>query len=150
MGKIAYRETSEVALSVHGGRPYNDDINLEARMNALPFLSVTQSCGDALQWTKEQLRRVGLRPVQTLDLNAARRGLHECACPNHGTDACNCQMVILLVYGDAPEPLTLILHGNDGKTWFSIAEDPRQSADVSLYAATKQALHSPIPLSHLE
>jgi hypothetical protein len=54
-------------------------------------------------------------------------------------------MVILLVYGDAPEPLTLILHGNNGQTWLSIADSPRQNADVGLYAATRQALHPPIP-----
>lgn len=115
-----------------------------------PFLSVTQPCGEALYWTKTQLRKAGLHPVQTFDLNAARAGLHECACPNHGTEACDCQMVILLVYGDAPEPLTLILHGNNGQTWLSIADSPRQNADVGLYAATRQALHPPIPFSHPE
>lgn len=119
-------------------------------MNISPFLSVDQTCGEVLQRVKALLSAAGLGSVQTFDLNAARRGLHECTCPNHGTDACDCQMMILLVYGDAPEPLTLILHGNNGQTWFSIVEDSRLSADVSLYAATRQALHSPILLSHLE
>lgn len=119
-------------------------------MNISPFLSVDQTCGEVLHRVKALLSAAGLGSVQTFDLNAARRGLHECTCPNHGTDACDCQMMILLVYGDAPEPLTLILHGNNGQTWFSIVEDSRLSADVSLYAATRQALHSPILLSHLE
>lgn len=109
-------------------------------MNVSSFLSVTQSCGDALQWTKVQLRRAGLRPMQTFDLNAARNGLHECTCPNHGTEACDCQMVIVLVYGDTPEPLTLILHGNNGQTWFSIADSPRQGLGAELSAEIRRAL----------
>lgn len=109
-------------------------------MNVSPFLSVTQPCGETLQWTNKQLRKAGLRPVQTFDLSTARAGMHECACPNHGTEACDCQMVILLVYGDAPKPLTLILHGNNGQTWLSIADNPRQEVDAKLSAEIRQAL----------
>jgi len=117
-------------------------------MNVSPFLSVTQSCGEALQWTKKQLRKAGLRPVQTFDLNAARAGLHECVCPNHGTEACDCQMVILLVYGDAPEPLTLILHGNNGQTWLSITDNPRQGSEAKFSAEIKRALEEvSVPVS---
>lgn len=148
IGNIAYRKISEVALSVRGGEPYNGSIIPEARMNVSPFLSVTQPCGETLQWTNKQLRKAGLRPVQTFDLNAARTGLHECACPHHGTEACDCQMVILLVYGDAPEPLTLILHGNNGQTWLSIADNPRPGFDAKLSAEIKQALEEvPVPVS---
>lgn len=109
-------------------------------MNVSPFLSVTQPCSEALQWTNKQLEKAGLRPVQTFDLSAARAGMHECACPNHGTEACDCQMVILLVYGGAPNPLTLILHGDNRQTWFSIAEAPRQGLDAKLSAEIRQAL----------
>jgi hypothetical protein len=41
-------------------------------------------------------------------------------------------MVVVLVYGKAAEPATLILHGNDGQTWVSIAGDPQQRADAKL------------------
>lgn len=109
-------------------------------MNVSPFLSVTQPCGEALQWVNKQLQKAGLRPVQTFDLSAARNALHECACPNHGTEACDCQMVVVLVYGDTPEPLTLILHGNNGQTWFSMADYPRQGLDAKLSAEIRQAL----------
>ena len=49
-------------------------------------------------------------------------------------------MVVLMVYGDAPEPATLILHGSDGQTRFSIADDPSQRADRKLIATIKQSL----------
>jgi hypothetical protein len=55
-------------------------------------------------------------------------------------------MVILLVYGKAEEPVTLILHGNDGQTWLSIAEGPRQRSDTKLPAEIRQALEK-VPLT---
>ena len=104
-------------------------------------------CDEALQWTKKQLLQAGLRPIQTFDLHVARVGLHDCPCPNHGTNKCDCQMVVLLVYGNASEPVTLILHGNDGQTQLSIADDPRQRADAKLLTSIQQALELKAPVS---
>src|SRR6266540_6086053 len=102
-------------------------------MTALsPFLSIDSSCDQALQITKTKLAQAGLRAVQTFNLNTARLGLHNCSCPNHGTEACDCQMIVLLIYGNVAEPATLILHGNDGKTWISIAENTLQRVDKKL------------------
>ena len=109
-------------------------------MNITPFLSVNHSCNEALQWTNQQLIKAGLRPVQTFDLHDARVGLHDCPCPTHGGDECDCQMVILLVYGKAEEPATLILHGNDGQTWLSIADSPRQRSNPKLSTEIRVAL----------
>jgi len=114
-------------------------------MNISPFLSVNHSCDEALQWTKKLLLQARLRPIQTFDLHTARVGLHNCPCPNHGTDECDCQMVVVLVYGKAAEPATLILHGNDGQTWLSIVDDPRQRADAKLITAIQQALEIKAP-----
>lgn len=55
-------------------------------------------------------------------------------------------MVVMLVYGDASEPVTLILHGNNGQTWLSIVENPRQSVDAKASAKIKQALDA-MPVS---
>lgn len=113
-------------------------------MNISPFLSVNCPCDEALRWVKERLRRAGLHLVQTFDLHAAREGLHDCACPNHGAEDCDCQMVVLLVYGSAESPITLFLHGNGGQTWLSIADEPRQHSDSKLLAGIKQALVSSV------
>ena len=93
-------------------------------MSFSPFLSVEQACDQVLQWTSEQLTQAGLRTVQTFNLHTARAGGHNCPCPNHGTSECDCQLVILLVYGESLEPISLILHGNNGQTWLSLAEIP--------------------------
>ena len=114
-------------------------------MNISPFLSVNQSCDETLQWAKKQLSQANLHAVQTFDLHTARVGLHDCPCPSHGTEECDCQMVVVLVYGKAEEPLTLILHGNNGQTWLSIADGPRQRSDTRLVNAIQQALGNRTP-----
>ena len=114
-------------------------------MNIAPFLSVSHSCDETLQWTKEQLLQVGLRPVQTFDLHTARAGSHDCPCPHHGTNACDCQMVVMLIYGKAEAPVTLILHGNEGQTWLSLAESPEQKTTASTVTAIKSALGQKLP-----
>ncbi len=101
-------------------------------MNMLsPFLTMNCSCDEALQWSSKNLEQHGMRVIQTFDLHTARHGLEDCSCPNHGTNACDCQMVVMLVYGEAMEPATLILHGNNGQTWLSIADDTSQSNTVT-------------------
>ena len=105
-----------------------------------PFLSINSSCDQALQMTKTQLSEAGLSAVQTFNLNTARLGLHNCCCPNHGTQACDCQMIVLLVYGEAPEPATLILHGNNGQTWISITESAFQRGEPKLVASIRRVL----------
>jgi hypothetical protein len=108
-------------------------------MNISPFLSVGHSCDETLQWARKQLSQAHLHAVQTFDLNAARLGLPDCSCPSHGTGACDCQMVVLLVYGTAQEPVTLILHGSDGQTWLSMVDGQGQ-ADSKLRNTIQQTL----------
>jgi hypothetical protein len=112
-----------------------------------PFLSIDSSCDQALQMTKTQLSEAGLSAVQTFSLNTARLGLHNCCCPNHGTEACDCQMIVLLVYGEAPEPANLILHGNNGQTWMSIADSASQCGDPTLVASIRRVLESVVAVN---
>ena len=112
-----------------------------------PFLSIDSPCDQALQMTKTQLSEAGLSAVQTFNLNTARLGLHNCCCPNHGTEACDCQMIVLLVYGEAPEPATLILHGNNGQTWISIADSMVQRGEPKLVTRIQRVLQSVVTVN---
>ncbi|MBI1794175.1 MAG: hypothetical protein HYR70_08275 [Chloroflexi bacterium] len=111
-------------------------------MNSLlPFFSTNRPYDEVLSWLKQQLSHAGLRVMQTFDLRlTASLKLGNCACPHHGTDTCDCQMIVLLIYGNAPEPATLILHGNDGLSWLSLIDRPGQQADVKTVNAIHQAL----------
>lgn len=105
-----------------------------------PFLSIDSSCDQALQMTKTQLSEAGLSAVQTFNLNTARLGSHNCCCPNHGTEACDCQMIILMVYGEGAEPATLILHSSDGKTWISVMDTAFHKGNAELITNIRVAL----------
>lgn len=109
-------------------------------MTTLSFLIVDLPCDVALQTAKKKISQAGMRALQTFDLHTARHTQQDCPCPNHGTVDCDCQMVVLMVYGETAEPATLILHGSDGQTRFSIADDPFQRADRKLVASIKEAL----------
>lgn len=109
-------------------------------MILLPFLTVPCDCGKACRQMQAQLAQSGLRAVQTFDLQSARRTPPECPCPYHSTADCDCQMVVLLVFGEAEEPVTLILHGNQDITWVSFAERAGQRGDVKLMSAVQVAL----------
>lgn len=110
-------------------------------MNTLPsFLVLNRPCDEAFSWLSQALSQNGLRVLQTFDLHDARLGLKDCPCPHHGTEQCDCQMVVVLVYGNAAEPATLILHGNDGQTWLSLVNNPLQHADPVIRLVIEQAL----------
>ncbi len=108
--------------------------------NLSPFLTLNCSCGEALQWTSQTLTQNGLRVIQTFDLNTARHTLEDCSCPHHGTSECDCQMMVLLVYGETGGPVTLILHGYEGQTWLSLVSPPLQQADPMIQSSIEQAL----------
>ncbi len=80
--------------------------------------------------------------MQTFDLNTARLSLEDCECPHHGRSGCDCQMVVLLVYGDTSGPVTLILYGHDGQTWFSIVDMPSQRVDPGIQSMIEGALQT--------
>ncbi len=110
-------------------------------MNSLtPLLSVSGSADVTLSRLRRRLSHVGLRLLQTFDLNDARLAATDCPCPHHGETGCDCQMVVLLVYGATAPPVTLILHSNDGRTWLSLVETPAQQAEPSICLSIARAL----------
>jgi hypothetical protein len=117
----------------------------ETGMIISPFFSLHQPCDAALIWAKERLSQTGLRPIPTFDLQTARAGLHDCSCPHHGTDECDCQMVVVLVYGDTEQPSTLILHGSDGQTWFSLVDAPSEKANAMTSMFIRNSLNGNSP-----
>jgi len=106
----------------------------------IPYLTLAKPFQETFAWTNEQLKDHGLQIEQTFDLQIARLSHAGCKCPNHGTDQCSCQMVVLLVRGESSDPLTLILHGNDGQTSLSIVNLSGKQSDVELAETVRQVL----------
>lgn len=105
-----------------------------------PFLSVDACWEKALHSIQTSLSQAGFSTVQTFNLQAARLSLQKSDCPTHGTEACDCQLVVFLVYGEPAEPATLMLHGNQTKTWLSIPESAPPVPNPGLIGAIRKAL----------
>lgn len=106
----------------------------------LPFLVLDQTSEQAQVWVGQQLTNAGFRVVQTFDLQVARLAHPECPCPHHGTDDCNCQMIVLLVYQKRGEPVTLVVHGQDNRTWLSLAGPSGKHTSQRLEASIRRIL----------
>lgn len=87
------------------------------------------------------------RVVQSFDLASARANHVDCSCPHHGTDLCDCQMIVLLVYGSAGRPVTLTIHGRDGLVRLAVVTDPAQRPVIGLEASIINILSSTFPYS---
>ncbi len=109
-----------------------------------PFLKLEQPCGVAVDWLAAQVSRAGLSVMRTFDLQVARHAQAVCPCPHHGTDQCDCQMVVLLVYQVGPQPIALMAHGYSGQTWFSVVDTPQQRADPRLEAIIRHLVERPV------
>lgn len=120
-------------------------------MSALmPFLVLNQTCEQVLAWVNQQMTSAGIRTSQTFDLQVARLAHPDCPCPRHGTDECNCQMIILLVYGKQEDPATLVIHGQEGRTWLSLTSPVGAHGNHHLESVIRRTLmprRTTLPLS---
>jgi hypothetical protein len=73
----------------------------------------------------DALNKASLQVVQV-----AKAAHTHCSCPHHGSDKCDCQMIMLLVYDRDGQPATLVAHGQDGKTHLGMINNsnPKHSA----------------------
>jgi hypothetical protein len=108
------------------------------------FFRMNQPWDVAIEWVVRQVSRAGLQVLRTFDLQLARLAHSECPCPLHGTQQCDCQMMVLLVYAEGYQPVSLVAHGHDGKTWLSLVDTAQQEADPRLEAAIMQAVRQGI------
>ena len=116
----------------------------------MPLLVLDQTCEQVLVWINGKLSDANFRIVKTFDLHVARLAHPDCPCPHHGTDGCNCQMIVLLVYGKQGDPATLVIHGQDGKAWLSLAIPVNGHSNQHLEVAIRRILiphHAEISVS---
>ena len=104
-----------------------------------PFFCISLPCDEASQVAEKYLSSVGWRHIRTFNLQTARLGLHDCLCPNHGTNECDCQMIVLIVYGETNEPVTLTLHGNSGQTWLALSENSEDYVSRKIAISIQEA-----------
>ncbi|OGN94171.1 MAG: hypothetical protein A2Y88_04060 [Chloroflexi bacterium RBG_13_48_10] len=104
------------------------------------ILTLYLPCDDAVDWVVDRIGQMGFSVIRTFDLQVARNTQFACPCPHHGTNLCDCQMVVLLVYAVNREPVTLIAHGYNNQTWFSVVDTPQQRADPRVETTIRQIM----------
>ena len=99
---------------------------------------------EAIPFVTSALTNAGLQVVQSFDLQLARATHVACNCPHHGTDQCNCQYAVFLIYKNNSSPTTLVAHGRDGKTEITLIESPDQRPPHALTQQIQAALGRPL------
>lgn len=97
-------------------------------------------CNEIVPLVCRELSAAGFRVEQSFDLRSALDLVPDYACPHHGTALCDCQYSVLLVYGQAPAPVSLIVHGHDRQCWIVVADDPNGHAASRLAANIVRSL----------
>jgi hypothetical protein len=104
------------------------------------ILTLQSDSQAAIEQSIRRLDTAGLQVVRSFDLKVARAAHVGCTCPHHGTDQCDCQMVVLLVYGHDGLPVTLVVHGHDGETQIALVDTPEQRSDPQLVHTILRAM----------
>ena len=102
--------------------------------------TVNQTCDEMVPTIRRELAAAGFRVAQSFDLRSALTLVPNCTCPHHGTALCDCQYNVLLIYGQAPMPASLIVHGHDHQCWIALADDPNGREVTRLTTEIIQAL----------
>jgi len=106
------------------------------------ILTLQTDSQTAIEQSMRRLELAGLQVVRSFDLKVARAAHMGCTCPHHGTDQCDCQMVVLLVYNQDGPPATLVVHGHDGQTQIALVDTPDQRPTSQLVEAIVRAVLS--------
>ncbi len=109
-----------------------------------PILEINTTCSVFVASLKEALTAEGLLVVQSFDLHSARMLHADCTCPNHGTDQCTCELVVLLVYRSVGGPITIVLDGRDGNTFVFATDDAGNTFRPSTIEAIGSAIQNAI------
>lgn len=105
-----------------------------------PLLMLKNGLTDAVQQVTTALQGAGLLIIPSFDSRHTRIEKSDISCPHHGTAACNCHIVVLLVYKSKEQPATLILYGQDDDTWISLAYASGLRPSAALQAQIKNSL----------
>ncbi|HRQ41593.1 MAG TPA: hypothetical protein PLD25_27045 [Chloroflexota bacterium] len=95
------------------------------------LLTLNQPAIEAVNRVTRLLAQTGLEVWRSFDLRAALAADTPCTCPHHAGN-CDCDMVVLLVYGEERRPATVVAHSHNGRTWLSLADGPEERPSPNL------------------
>jgi hypothetical protein len=96
------------------------------------IVTIIENSETALAKVTELLFEHGLQVERSFDLRITQKVDINCSCPRHGTTLCDCQIIVLLIYGSKKGPETVVAHSQDGRTHFSLVSQPDNSESSDL------------------
>ncbi len=113
--------------------------------SASPFVTIEKPGEKTIYWTIRLLENAGLQVIRTFDLREVRHSHPECPCPHHGTEGCDCQISVLLIYHGEQSPASLLIHSFQETTWLYLVDTPEQPVDRALDLLIRETLAPPVP-----
>jgi len=89
-------------------------------------------CETTIRQLTKWLEARELRVIRSFDLQSACASLPTLPCPHHGDSPCDCQLVILLIYGSGAVPASVVLHSHRGMTDIDLVDPPDYRLDKDL------------------
>ncbi len=109
------------------------------------FMTIEKSGEETISWTIQQLKNSGMRVMRTFDLRETRLSHPDCPCPHHGTELCDCQMSVILIYHGDQSPASLLIHSFHETTWLYLVDTPEQPVNHALGFLIREILAQPVP-----
>jgi hypothetical protein len=110
------------------------------------ILTIFENSADAIDLLTAKLNHLGLKMERSFDLSFHEEENIACNCPHHGTNECDCQIVVLLIYVNVNGPDTVIAHSRDGRTTFSLVtrpDEPQQIDLINIFQNAENAVDLP-------
>lgn len=80
-----------------------------------------------LTWTAE-----GFRVVRSLSIDGACASFSHSTCPHTGKSPCDCLLAVLFVSRNGESPVTVVAHGHEDDTTFSLQQDGPAADEASI------------------
>ena len=106
------------------------------------FMKFEIDCEATIRNIRKGLMEQGLRVMRSFDLQSACASYPDMTCPHHDDGPCDCQLVVLLVYGnaDAGAPVSLVVHSHRGQTEINLVDSPEYRPKPALVDCIRLAL----------
>lgn len=98
------------------------------------LLTIYKNNPEAVDLFSEMIEDQGLKAETSFDKRIQEDDNITCSCPHHGTSKCDCQIVVLLIYGNSEGPGTVVAHSRDGRTVFSLAVELEEPQAATIYS----------------
>ena len=86
------------------------------------LITINLTVEEAVIWLEQELAQRGLETRRSFDLRSSRALTAGRLCSHHDTAVCDCQMIVLLLYGLTPHPIPVVMHSYEGQTWLTVTD----------------------------